>query len=482
MALGQAPFDLPFLSLAALAGFLHLIHLQPIRRAFWLGWLAGVGYFATAIHWIVEPFLVDIAQHGWMAPFALLFMAAGLALFWAVPVAATARLTGWQHGLALACAWTLSEAARSVVFTGFPWALLGYIWVETPIAQAAAFVGPHMLGFATILLGAALSGTFQRPLRAVLPLLLLGLAWLGLSQRPPPQADLTDVTIRLVQPNAAQHLKWQPEMMQTFFDRQIAATSAPGSPDLVVWPEAAVPYLLHERPDLNAHIAKAAGPDTRVFLGIRHRVQDDTGTRWFNSAALLAPDGAVAAQYDKHHLVPFGEFLPFRPLFDRFGLQALAANAGIFFAGEAGPAVIESGIAPPFQPLICYEAIFPNEILRGDNRPAWLLHVTNDAWFGNFSGPFQHLAQVRMRAIEQGLPVARAANTGISAMIDPYGRVLASLPFQTGGYLDNPLPEALPPTLYSKAGDWPFLTALAALLLTVVLMSRPKASEIGHGP
>ena len=186
---------------------------------------------------------------------------------------------------------------------------------------------------------------------------------------------------------------------------------------------------------------------------------------------VLNQSGEVASQYDKHHLVPFGEFLPFPNLFERLGLQALAANAGRFSSGP-GPQQIDIDGIPPFQPLICYEAIFPAEMLRGANRPSWLLHITNDAWFGKFSGPYQHLDQARMRAIEQGLPLARSANTGVSAMIDPFGRVVSALPLNQSGHIDVKLPAPLKPTNYSRFGDIPVLTGSALLILFLVVFSR----------
>lgn len=457
--LGHAPYDLPYLALLGFAGVVWLWRgAGSGARAALFAWLAGVGYFGLTLSWIVEPFLVDIARHGVFAPFAIFGMSAGLSLFWALAgwIAwrlAPGRLAGFAAALALA------ELARALVLTGFPWALPAYIWTDTPLAQAAALIGPHGLTLVTVASAALLAALRPLPVAAA----VLGLAALwghGTLRLAEPLAPPGPV-VRLVQPNAAQHLKWRRDMIELFYERQLAASAAPADPrpDVIIWPEAAVPFLLGMRPDLEAEIA-AAGQGALTLIGIR-RYDDEA--RWFNALAAFAPDGTLLAQYDKHHLVPFGEYMPGAPILDRLGLSALTEGLVGGYSGGPGPALVSLPGLPAFQPLICYEAIFPEEILRGRSRPGWLVQVTNDAWFGTYSGPYQHLAQARMRAIEQGLPLARAANTGVSAVIDPHGRVVDSLPLGTQGHLDARLPPALPPTLYARTGDLP--AALAALLL-----------------
>ena len=467
LALGHAPFDLPWIWIVGFP-FLVLIAAMAPRSAV-MCWLAGTGYFAAALHWIVEPFLVDIARHGWMAPFALVFMAAGLALFWGV----AGWLAGWlsRRGVAfwaaLPLTLSLAEFARARVMTGFPWAHPGFVWVDTPLAQVAAWVGPHGLGLLVMVCLAALAGrgTAVKVLGVVALVLLFGWGalWSGSIDKGNPLAPV----IRIVQPNAAQHLKWRPDMMQEFYGRLIAQTSAPGERPLalVVWPETAVPFLLDERPELQADISTAAG-GVPVVLGIR-RYQDG----WYNSLAVLGQQGDVLAAYDKHHLVPFGEYFPLRGLVGAIGLGAVADGlVGSFTAGD-GQAVIEVPGVPAFQPLICYEVIFPHEI-GGAGRPEFLLQVTNDAWFGNFSGPYQHLAQARMRAIEQGLPLVRSANTGISAMIDAQGRVKAQIGLGEAGFVDVPLPQPKRSTPYVRWGDSIYLGLLALLAVGMAAARR----------
>jgi apolipoprotein N-acyltransferase len=274
------------------------------------------------------------------------------------------------------------------------------------------------------------------------------------------------LVVRLVQPNAVQAEKWLPGKAQEFYDRHIAMTLAPGDPrpGVTIWSETAVPFALGDAPELQAESAAAAGPDGRLILGITRREATPEGERWFNSLAVLDPDGRAAAVYDKYHLVPFGEYVPLAGWIGRLGLPALQTLTGGGFTAGSGPHLVSVPGLPPFLPLICYEAIFPDAMRAPEGRAEWLVQVTNDAWFGAASGPYQHFAQARVRAIEQGLPLARAANTGISAMVDPYGRVLASIGLDQAGFVDAALPGPLPPTTYARFGDIPALTVVIVLL------------------
>ncbi|HEU0221985.1 MAG TPA: apolipoprotein N-acyltransferase [Paracoccaceae bacterium] len=443
-------------------------------EAGWTGWAAGTAYFGSGLYWVAEAFFVDAARHGWMAPFAVLFLGTGLALFWALPfwLAARLRLEGAWLVPGLAALWTLSDYARTHVLTGFPWALVGYAWVESPVAQLASLVGPHGLGFLTLLAAGSLAALRGGGAWRFLPgLAALGLAgaWIwGEARLEEPVRERPDgLVVRLVQPNAEQELKWDPAQALFYFERQLAASAAPAGrrPGVVIWPETAIPWLLQDDAELRRVIA-AAGLGAPVILGAR-RMEDSEGRRrWWNALFVLGPGGEVAAGYDKHHLVPFGEYVPFADFFERLGLTGLV---GASFSPGPGPLVLAGAGLPPFLPLICYEAIFPHE-MQARRRPDWIVQVTNDAWFGSSAGPWQHFAQSRMRAIEQGLPLARAANTGISAMFDPYGRVTAHLPLLTAGHVDAPLPAALAPTPYARTGDLPWTGLLA--VFTMILAAR----------
>lgn len=478
MSAGQAPLGWWWLTLPALALLIFLISSRP-RGGRWLGWFAGAGYFAGSMNWIFEPFMVDPETYGWMAPFAVLLIAFGLGLFWggAAWIGQKAR----HPALGVAAALAGAELLRSYVLTGFPWALIGHVWIDTPVSQLAALIGPVGLTLGSCLIAAALAS--RRVLAGAGAVAALAGAWgYGAWVLSQPDPAPRGATIRLVQPNATQSLKWDPQAARTFFDRQLGFTAedpAPGQPrpDLVVWPETAMPYLLERSPEVAEMIAEA-GRGAPVAVGLQ-RLDGQAG---YNTLAVIAPDASVTARYDKWHLVPFGEYIPAGDLmYEWFGIQAFAAQLGASYSPGAGPAQIDLGAGlgeanlGRVVPLICYEAIFPQDLraaIATGPRPDWILQITNDAWFGQLTGPWQHLAQARLRAIEQGLPLARAANTGVSAMIDAHGRVLSQLGMGQAGWLDVALPGALPPTLYARTGDWTALIAILALCMAAFLLPR----------
>jgi len=477
IALGQAPFGLWPVSLAALGGLIWLVsRISRPRAAARTAWAAGAGQFALALSWIVDPFFVDIARDGWMAPFAIAALAGGLALFWGASGALAVWLSRGARGRALAFALVLSaaELARGYVFTGFPWALPGHVWIGTPPAQLAAVFGQYGLTLMTLLAAALPVILPVGPGRAAgvgLAVLLLaaGWGWGAMRLATPLPAVADPVHIRVLQPNAAQHLKWRADMIPVFWRRQLSFTAAPSdpAPDLIVWPETAAPFLLDRAGDALATMSEAAG-GVPVMFGVQRRA----GPRSYNSLAVIGPSGKLTHIYDKHHLVPFGEYVPFASVLGRFGIKGLAADDVYGYAAGPGPRVLDLG-APLGHalPLICYEAVFPQD-LRVATRPRWLVQITNDAWFGTWSGPYQHLALAQLRAVEQGLPMVRSANTGVSAIIDPYGRITESLPLNTAGEFTAPLPPALPETIYARTGDWPVALTLLAGLIALAAVRR----------
>ncbi len=462
-ALGQPPFGWVWAALLGLfVGFELWRGTTRVWQATGVGWAFGAGYFTASLSWIISPFMVDVARDGWMAPFALLGMGAGMALFWAAAFG-LARWFGRAGGLALVICWAGAEVLRSYVLTGFPWGLVGYIWLDWGLDQLSALVGPFGLTALTFVLVWLLQEALHARRRRNLSLAFLGMllvagagfgVWRGGFA---PQTEGRPV-IRLVQPNATQRQKWDPEWVPVFFRRQLefTATAADPMPDLVVWPETAVPYLLDRSGSALEMISDAAA-GRPVVVGIQRR----EGARAFNSLVLLGRGGVAEQVYDKAHLVPFGEYIPFGSLAARLGLQGFAARDGYGYSPGPGPRVLPIDGLGKAMPLICYEAIFPQEVNAAPERPDWLLQITNDAWFGRFSGPYQHLAQARFRAIEQGLPMVRVANTGVSAMIGPRGRILKSLPLGQAGFLDARLPKPLPATLYSQLGNGPLFLFLA---------------------
>jgi apolipoprotein N-acyltransferase len=470
MALGQAPWHLPVVTLIGLACLIWLIaRAETGLAAFWLGLAAGTGHFALALSWIVEPFLIDAARHGWMAPFAVILMSGGLALFWAGAAVLAVRMP--NRALGFVASFAALEWLRGVVFTGFPWATLGHVWIGTPLDQLAAVLGPSGLTLVT-LLAAALPVLWRGQGIAASALMLAGVAGFGLWRLDQPLPPARAETLRLVQPNAAQGAKWDQDLADEHLARLLDLTAQGTPAELTLWPETAVPYMLEYAPTVAGMITTASGGNP-VAVGI----QREGAGRFYNSLRVLEGEGVETARYDKHHLVPFGEYMPFGDhLYRWFGITAFASQAGATYSAGPGPEVLDLGRYGRVLPLICYEAVFPRLVNAAPERADWMLQVTNDAWFGVHTGPFQHFDQARLRAVEQGLPLVRVANTGITAVIDARGRVLDQLPFGEVGVLDTAIPGALPPTPYGRWGDLPFALLLAGIA-ALALRPRPKASH-----
>lgn len=476
-ALGQAPLGLWWSTLAGLAGLIWLLaSVAGARGAFWLGLAAGTGHFALALSWIVEPFLIDIARHGWMAPFALVLMSVGLGLFWAAAAALAVRMP--VPALGFVASFAALEWLRGVVLTGFPWAMVGHVWIGTPVDQVAAVLGPSGLTLITLLV-AALPVLWRGRGAVAAVVLLCVVAGFGLWRLAQPLPDARDFTLRLVQPNAEQSAKWEAALAREFLDRLLSLTAKDTPADLTIWPETAVPYMLEYAPEV-AGMVTAASQGRPVALGI----QRESAGRFYNSMRVLEGNDSQSvteavsesAVYDKHHLVPFGEYIPFGDLAYRwFGITAFAAQAGATYSAGPGPMVLDLGAFGKVLPLICYEAVFPRDINAVGERADWMLQITNDAWFGIWTGPFQHFAQARLRAVEQGLPLVRVANTGVTAVIDARGRVLERLPFGVMAAMDTKVPGALPPTPYVRFGDGPVLLLLAGLALIALRRRHPAA-------
>ncbi len=473
-AIGQAPFDLP---VALLIGFIAVFALFPLadtpkRAALW-GVAFGSGYFALTLMWIVEPFFVDAPRYGWMAPFALVFLSVGLALFWGLAFG-VARWFGHGAGMSaliLAITLTAAEVIRAYIFTGFPWGMPAQALVNGIMGQAAAWVGPHGLNLLLFIGVVVVAQVGPKIAKTIAFAALIAVVLWPLPEIIEP-AQQDGRIIRMIQPNAPQDEKWDPQRIPVFYQRQITLTGAAPiagapRPNLVIWSETALPTLLQYAEKPLREIARAAG-GAPVVLG----VQRLAGRRMFNSLIVVTPEGQVSDQYDKHHLVPFGEYLPMAKFLARFGLRGLAASDGSGFSAGEGPALVNVPGFGRAMPLICYEAVFPQDVNNAPERPDFLMQITNDAWFGEFSGPYQHLAIARMRAIEQGLPMVRVANTGVSAMIDARGRITASIALGTSGFADAVLPPALAATLYSRTKDWAIIVLLIVVLGALRLNAR----------
>lgn len=480
----------PFGFLPGLAGFALILWAldrpapHPLRAAAFRGWLAGLGYFSVSVAWIVEPFLVDERTHGWMAPFALVLMAGGLSLFWAAAGAAWRRLRpqGGARVLVFAGAFAGAEWLRGHLLTGFPWNLPGEAWpAGSPLSQGAALVGAYGLTWITLVLAAAPAwildpGTpgrrLSRAATVMVPALVL-FAW-GAHRIAGTPAGEAGPRVRIVQADIDQKTKWRPENLPSILRTYVDLTRRPAAqaPDIVVWPEGALPAIINDLmipgQGWRETLASALAPGQVLAMGAnRAEVRPDGGVAYHNSLVVLEGTGsdlAVAGVYDKHRLVPFGEFIPLGDLAGRIGLRSLVHMPEDFTAGPP-PRPLQLARLPAFQPMICYEALFPGftraAARRAGERPAWILNVSNDAWFGRASGPWQHLNMARYRAIEEGLPIVRSTPTGISVVIDSSGRLIGPvLGLGTVGVIDQPLPAARPPTPYVRFGDVPFLVLL----------------------
>ncbi|QWG13214.1 apolipoprotein N-acyltransferase [Bradyrhizobium sediminis] len=454
------------------------------------GWWFGLGYFVPGLYWIGYAFLVDAPTFAWLLPFAVLGLPAYLALFTALGFA-LARLI-WtadaSRVIALAASLTASEWLRGHALSGFPWNAFGYALTEPlALAQTASLIGLWGLTFLSVaifaspavLIDGASAG--RRPwIAPALALLLLvamgifGVARLSLQ----PTAFVAKVKLRIMQPNLQQDVKFNYAAKAEVMQKYLALSDRASGPQstgvrdasILIWPESAFPFFLTREADAMAQIAGLLPKGTILITGSVRAPDLPPGvriTRAYNSIYTIDHDGSVLSVYDKLHLVPFGEYLPFQDWMERLGFVQLTRVQGGFIAGtRRRPMEIPN--APRMLPLICYEAIFPEDVASREDRPGWMVNLTNDGWFGISTGPYQHLQQARIRAIEQGLPMVRAANTGISAVIDPSGRVVARLGLGVEGVLDSALPAAIAPTIYARIGDIPAAILVAAALLVVL--------------
>ena len=461
-----------------------------------VGWWFGFGYFLAGLYWIGYAFLVDAKTFGYLLPFAVVSLPAGMAFYTALGTA-LARLI-WTRGamriLALAVGLTLSEWLRGHLFTGFPWNAFGYaLATALPIAQGAALVGIWGLTFLAVAVYASPAVLADDPAdnrrRWFAPVLsvviLVALASYGaIRLRRAPVAFVEGVHLRIMQPNLQQNARFNYSMKQEVMNRYLALSDRAAGPQAtgvhdvthLIWPESAFPFFLTREADALAQIAALLPEGTVLITGAVRPpdgVPDPRVPRAYNSVYVIDHSGSILSVYDKVHLVPFGEYLPFQSFLERLGFLQLTKLRGGFIPGDRRRA-ISVPHAPRFLPLICYEVIFPGQAVPRGERPGWLLNVTNDGWFGLSAGPYQHFHQARVRAIEEGLPLVRAANTGISAVVDPLGRVVQSLPLGAEGVLDASLPRALPVTPYARAGDLPVaLILVAACVLVLQRRRRP---------
>ena len=495
-ALAMAPIDawpilfLTFSTLVWLIDGAATGRWNGILNAAATGWWFGFGYFLAGLYWVGYAFLVDASTFGWLLPFAVIGLPAGLAIFMAFGVA-LARLL-WTRGalriLALAVALTISEWLRGHVLTGFPWNALGYaLTTSLVLAQSAAIIGIWGLTFIAVAVFASPATLIDDEAETRWPWLPLALAVVILAVMSgfgafrlarTPTRFVDGVHLRIMQPNLPQDAKFNYAAKQKVMERYIGLSERVSGPQSrgvrdathLIWPESAFPFFLAREPDALAQIAQLLRGGTVLITGAVRLAEpiNPKDPAVYNSIYVIDQSGSIVSVYDKVHLVPFGEYLPFQRVLEAVGLQQLTKLPGGFSPGDRRRLISVPG-APPALPLVCYEIIFPGELMPHDaQRPGWMVNVTNDGWFGISSGPYQHFQQARVESIEVGLPLVRSANTGISAVVDPLGRVLDALPLGGEGLIDSALPRPIGPPIYARVGDVPAGMIVAISVLAII--------------
>ena len=484
-ALALPPVHAVPVLLVTLPAFLGLLGAaKNARAALVLGLGFGWGHHILGTYWVTHALFTDLARWWWLVPVAAPGLAVPLAVFSVLPaLAAWGAPAGWRRVLAFSGAWVLAEMLRGVIFTGFPWNLLGTVWAFSALPlQPAAWVGVHGLSLLTVLI-ACLPALRSWRWGALGVVLLAGWMGFGAWRLADAEPALEETRLILVQGNVAQDLKWQEDQRLPIFQRYLALTEEAGRAAheahphariVVIWPETASPFLLAQDEQARRAIAAALPPNAVLLAGT---VRADWGAdgrlaRVYNSLVGVGPDGGLLTVFDKAHLVPFGEYMPLGGL-----LPIRMVTGGMDFTPGPGPVSISLPGIPAFSPLICYEVIFPGQVV-GAERPAWLLNVTNDAWFGHSAGPYQHLASARLRAVEEGLPMVRVAQTGISAVFDARGRALGRLGLGGTGSLTAWLPPVAVPTIFSWLGLLiPGFFAMIALLASKFWRGHYKSMQ-----
>ncbi|MBL4614924.1 MAG: apolipoprotein N-acyltransferase [Magnetovibrio sp.] len=486
-----------YLLVPAFSGLLWLSAYAPSRwKAFVVGWFFGAGFFAASLYWVSFALLVEAEKFAWLIPFAIVGFGVGLGLYVALCALAVHMTRGslTAKAMVLAGSWAFLEWVRSWLLTGLPWNPVGSVWAfSDAVLQGAAIGGVFGLSLITVLAAASVGAVADdAPKMGRAPRILSGLAFLALiliwgygDQRLATASDemVPDVRLRLVQPNIPQSEKWRPDLRERNMMAQIELGSAPPhgddpQPTHIIWAETSAPFFIENHAAWRRLVAAATPPGGLTILGAPRMFSDNTAGKLMNVAnSLMAIDeyGAVTDVYDKFHLVPFGEYVPFS---DWLPLDKITQGQGSFTPGP-GPRTLNLKGLPPVSPLICYEIIFPHEVSDPDQRPQWLLNITNDAWYGKTAGPYQHFVNARLRAVEEGLPTVRVAFTGVSGIIDAYGRVHKKLALGEKGFIDGGLPRAIEhPGLYARLGNvvpvsLSIILAVLGFLLGSFTINRP---------
>lgn len=488
-----APFHFFPAAIFSISAFYFLLNAQTQKkRIFWLSWCYGFGYFLAGVYWIVISLLVDAEKFAWLIPFGLTLIPGVLAIYFGLFglcyqafVKKLELVETHEKILAFAIFWLIFEALRSFLFTGFPWNLIGYSWsFSDKMIQSASIFGIWGLSFFAVLISLfpvlffKLEGKKLKPITIDRPDLIFAstLFWMIVASLVFGNSHINNKKIpvlenqklRLVQGNIKQDMKWDAQQKYKNFIKHVELTNSQDLSGIsaVIWSETSVPYVIDANSELLGKI-NAAIPENGVLVtgGIRLKYEEDNNqiANVWNSIFALKKDQIIDS-YDKHHLVPFGEYVPLQkyfPFIDKITDGAVGFSEGL------GPKTIKTdGFS--FSPLLCYEVIFTDKIIDKTNRPDLLINLTNDAWFGNSTGPYQHFDMAKMRAVEYGISLARVANTGITAFFDPFGRVIKHINLNQEGIIDVNLIKNLEPTIYSLYSFYPLMLLLFSLVIFLV--------------
>ena len=460
-ALGNNPWALWYLSIISLIlWFWHINSNDITKKIFKETFKFAFGYFAISLIWIVEPFLVEPWIHGWIAPIALIALPSFLALIWAL----FAFLGHYYFSsIGVVIGLSLAEYCRLYLLTGFPWSTISYVLLDTTAEKWLSLLGPYGLSLLLLLTCFTIAFTLQtrtkiNTVSAIFSIFTLFFVPNFFEKEP---LKNSNVSVRLIQPNAVQEKKWSKEFAPIYFEKMIEMTAQKPKTDIIIWPETSL-YLTYNSAfeEINK-MRKAAGESILIFGALKI-----DASNFLNNSLIIENKNQETVFYNKAKLVPFGEYLPFINLKSYFKISERSNLFGWGFKKGKGSELLNLSNGLSFVPLICYEAIFPNFLKPSVKNADFILQITNDAWFGKSIGPQQHLAQLRIRAIEYGLPVIRVANTGISAIIDANGKLIEKLSVNKSGYLDSFVPSREQNTIYGLYGD---LIFLSLLLLTVVI-------------
>ncbi|MGB9154705.1 MAG: apolipoprotein N-acyltransferase, partial [Alphaproteobacteria bacterium] len=481
MALSMPPFDFfPLLWVCFPALIFLLQGTTNARQAFVTGWSFAFGFLVFGLYWIAVSMFVDLAHFWWAVPLAVAGLPACFAIYYGIAAVIARRigLSRLSGAITFGLLWFLADYARGHLFTGFPWNLTGYAWSGVlPVLQVTGIFGIYGLTLLTTVaacLPASVADTVKAGrIACVASLMMFAVFAIGGEVRLQTTSvgTVPDVHLRLVQPNIAQTLKMRNDEREPGFQTLLDLSSAKSDvqPTHIFWPETASTYYLSEDADHRQEIAARIPSSADVITGVVRRELDENGdTDFYNSLVVVDGLGRLVGGYDKAHLVPFGEFMPERKYIPF--IKAVAASDADFSAGPGVRSLRVLGL-PLFSPLICYEAIFPGDVVAQDDRPGFMVNLTNDAWYGNTTGPYQHFAIVRVRTIEEGLPLIRIANTGISGVIDPLGRIVQRLGLGKRGFIDSDLPNAMSVTFFSKWREAPLWSGFLILVLTSSILT-----------